>query len=146
MPFADEHQSPAESLDWIMHSMASWLLRETLNLGIWHTETGHYLGGIGIHPHNWAARSFEIGYWLRVSAAGQGYITEAAGLVVAYLFDQLEAKRVQICCDERNLRSAAVARRLGFIQEGRLRNDQLTPTGTLRTTLIFGMIPADRSR
>ncbi len=145
LPFADEHQTVEESRDWIIHQEANWLLREDLIVGIWEAATNRYLGGSGLHPHDWETRYFEIGYWLRASAAGQGYITEAVQLLTDYAFSALAATRVEIRCDERNVRSAAVAQRLGFVQEARLRNHLIAPDGTLRTTLIFALIPTDRA-
>ena len=144
LPFADEHQSVEESQNWIIHEQAKWLLREDMVLSVWERETGRFLGGSGIHPHNWETRYFEIGYWLRASATGHGYMTEAARLLTDYLFDALDATRVEIRCDERNSASAAIARRLGYVQEGRLRHDMLASDGTLRNTLIFSLIPEDR--
>jgi RimJ/RimL family protein N-acetyltransferase len=144
LPFADEHQSVEESRDWIIHQEANWLLREQMPLAVWERETGRFLGGTGIHPHNWETRYFEIGYWLRASATGYGYMTEAARLLTSYLLNELSATRVEIRCDERNTSSAAIARRLGYVQEGRLRNDMRAPDGTLRSTLIFSLTPEDR--
>ncbi|MDQ2715119.1 MAG: GNAT family N-acetyltransferase [Chloroflexota bacterium] len=145
LPFADAHQSVEESQDWIIHQMANWLLREQVTLGIWEQATNRYLGGIGLQPHNWESRLFEIGYWLRPSATGKGYITEAVRLLTDFAFNDLAATRVQIRCDERNVHSAAVPRRLGFVQEARLRNDTVAPDGSLRTTLVFSLIPDDRA-
>jgi ribosomal-protein-serine acetyltransferase len=145
LPFADAHQSIEESRDWILHQMAQWLLRENLNGVLCDKETGRYLGGIGLHPHNWDIGKFEIGYWLRASAAGHGYMTEAVKLLTDYAFTHLSANRVQIRCDENNIRSAAIPRRLGFVQEACMRNDSLAPDGSLRTTLLFAQIRADRS-
>ncbi len=145
LPFADEHQTVEESRDWIIHQEANWLLREDLIVGVWEAATNRYLGGSGLHPRDWETRYFEIGYWLRASAAGHGYITEAVQLLTDYAFTALAATRVEIRCDERNVRSAAVTQRLGFIQEARLRNHILASDGTLRTTLIFALIPTDRA-
>ena len=145
LPFADEHQTIEESRDWILHQVANWVLREDLQVGVWERVTNRYLGGSGLHPHNWETRYFEIGYWLRASATGHGYITEAVQLLIDYAFTALAATRVEIRCDERNARSAAVARRLGFVQEARLRNQQLALDGMLRNTLIFALIPTDRT-
>ena len=57
---------------------------------------------------------------------------------------QLGAKRLEIRCDARNLRSANAARRMSFVQEGHLRNQRISHEGKLRDTLIFSLIPADR--
>jgi len=145
LPFADAHQTVEETQDWIIHGLSDWLLREKFHLGIWEKAIDRYLGGIGLHPHNWETRYFEIGYWLRASAAGKGYMTEAVRLLTDFAFNELAATRVQIRCDERNMHSAAVARRLGYVQEARLRNHTKAPDGSLRTTLIFSLIPADRA-
>jgi ribosomal-protein-serine acetyltransferase len=143
LPFADAHQTVEESFDWIIHQQANWLTREDLILSIWEKATNRFLGGTGIHPENWEHRCFEIGYWLRASAPGQGYMTEAVQLLTNYAFVSLAANRVEIHCDERNVRSAAIPRRLGFVQEARLRNHMAAPDGILRTTLVFALIPSD---
>lgn len=144
-PFADAHQTIEESRDLIIRWMAQWMLREYLSVGLWDCATHRYIGSSSLLPHSWDVGYFEIGYWVRASAAGQGYITEAVKLLVDYAFTHLHARRVEIRCNERNVRSAAVARRLGFVQEGRLRNHILTHLGELRTTLIFALTPEDRS-
>jgi RimJ/RimL family protein N-acetyltransferase len=144
LPFADKHQTIEESRDWIIHGQSEWLLRENLPLSIWEKATQRFLGGTGLHPRDWEIRYFEIGYWLRASAPGHGYMTEAIGLLTEFAFTSLAANRVEIRCDERNERSAAVALRLGFKQEARLRNNMKAVDGSLRTTLIFALTPEDR--
>jgi len=83
---------------------------------------------------------FSIGYWLAASAEGHGYMTEAASALVEYALRELGARRLEITCDARNTRSAAVARRLGFEQEGLLRNHMRLSDGALRDTLVFARI------
>ena len=102
------------------------------------------LGGTGLHPRNWEIGYFEIGYWVRASAEGRGYIAETVRLLTDYAFDTLKANRLEIRCDELNVRSAAIPKRLGYVLEGRLRNDVATSDGRLRTTLVFSLIPEDR--
>ncbi len=143
LPWERFHQTVADSRDWIVRMRAQWLLRGQLTVGIWEAATGRYLGGSSYHPPDWDARTFEIGYWLRASAEGHGYMSEAVRLLVDYAFDQLAANRVCITCDARNTRSAAVARRLGFHLEGRLRNHMWSTEGQPRDRLIFALIPDD---
>ena len=141
--FARNHRSIEATRDWIVHRMAEWLLRESFAVSIWLLAPGTYLGDLTLSPHDWDSSSCELGYWLRTSATGHGYMTTAVRLLTGYAFATLAAQRVEIRCDERNERSAAVARRAGFVQEGRLRNDGTGPDGKLRTTLIFSRIPSD---
>lgn len=145
LPFADRHQTIEESLDWITQMKAKWLLHEDMNCGIWELGTGRFLGGVGLHTRNWDIRYYEIGYWLRKSAEGHGYMTEAVKLVADYALNELKANRVEIRCDDLNERSAAVARRLGFVQEARLRNREPGPDGSEapRTMLVFSRVPGD---
>ena len=56
----------------------------------------------------------EIGYWLRADYTGSGIATEAARAMLAIAMDLPGIRRVEIRCDPRNERSAAVPRRLGF--------------------------------
>jgi ribosomal-protein-serine acetyltransferase len=145
LPFADDHQTVEDSLIWINDQRARWILRENMNCAIVDVETGRYLGGTGIHPREWRIPAFEIGYWLRTSAEGKGYMSETVRLLTDFAFDKLGAQRVEIQCDELNERSAQVARRLGYKQEGLLRNEFTAPNGSVRNTLIFSLIPEDRT-
>jgi len=148
MPWAEGHRTPDETRDWIAHVMAKFITREDLTLGIWERagdSEGRYLGGTGLHPHDWQTRFFEIGYWIRVDAEGRGYVTEAVSLLTEYALQELKANRLLIRCDERNTRSAAIPRRLGYVFEGCLRNSMTAPDGSLRNTLVFSRIPGDRS-
>lgn len=145
LPFADTHQTAEESRDWIIQQEAKWLLREDMIVSIWENAMHRYIGGSGLHPRDWKSRFFEIGYWLRPSAAGHGYMTEAVRLLTDYAFDHFAANRVEIHCDERNKRSAAIPRRLGFVQEGLLRDGYIAPDGQLVGKLIFSQIRSDRT-
>jgi RimJ/RimL family protein N-acetyltransferase len=101
---------------------------------------GRLLGGTGLHRIDWTVRRFEIGYWIRPEAAGQGLVGEAVQLLTALAFDRLAARRVEIRCDARNTRSRAVAERAGFALEGVLRHDALGVDGTPRDTAVYARI------
>jgi len=136
-----------ETKDWIAGKSLKWSERQSFSMGIWEREPSRYLGGIGLHlrqPGGWAVPAFSIGYWIRPSAQGFGYVTEAVGLVVTYALDVLEAQRIEIACDPENLRSASIPQRLGFQLEGRARNVYRYPDGRLCDELIFSFTPADR--
>jgi ribosomal-protein-serine acetyltransferase len=143
LPFADAHQTVEESRDWIIHQIADWLTRSSMNVGIWDAATQRFLGGIGLHIHDWDTGYFEIGYWIRASAQGHGNVTEAVRLLTNYAFEELNANRLEIRCDEQNVRSAAIPRRLGYVEEGLLRNNASTPAGNLRNTLVFSLVAGE---
>ncbi len=120
--------------------MANWLTREDLGLQLCLKGTSTMVGGSGLHRMDWTAGKFEIGYWCRTKFVRQGYITEAVHGLTAFAFQHLKANRVEIRCDANNTRSAAVAKRCGFLLEGILRNDNLSVSGELRSTLVFSKI------
>jgi RimJ/RimL family protein N-acetyltransferase len=138
--------SLAEAQVWIIQANADWLMRKRFAISTWAQATDQYVGGIGLRPgawEGWSVPAFELGYWVRASAQGQGYVTEAVGSVTAYALEQLHAQRVEIRCEASNDRSAAVARRLGFRLEGHLRNIARQADGTLIDELIYALIPTD---
>jgi hypothetical protein len=58
--------------------MASFLLRETIELIGIETQTGKAVVWCGFHDIDWKARQCDTGYWVRKSAQRQGLATEAA--------------------------------------------------------------------
>lgn len=143
LPWVAKTLAANDSEEAVRRSMARWALREDLMVGIYNRATGRYLGGSGLHRMDWTVPSFEIGYWLRTSAWGQGYVTEAVQVLCRFAFETLGANRVEILCDAKNARSAAVPKRLGFTQEALLRNECRDGAGELRDTLIFALTPDD---
>jgi ribosomal-protein-serine acetyltransferase len=143
MMWVDHHRTIADSEDYCERVADGWARRIDFPLGIWERATGRLLGGSGYHNIDWDVPSFEIGYWIRASAEGRGYVTEAARLQTRFAFERMGANRVVIQCDADNVRSAGVPQRLGFVQEARLRNHQRKFDGGLRDTLVFAMTPDD---
>jgi RimJ/RimL family protein N-acetyltransferase len=143
LPWGAAYEVLDDARNFIVRIQSAWLLREDLTVGLWDVATGRFVGGSGLHSRGWDVPAFEIGYWVRASAQGRGYVTEAVKLLADYAFDTYGARRVCIQCDARNERSAAVARRLGFVEEARLRNVAVAYDGTIRDTLVFALTPAD---
>lgn len=147
MPWASADQSTEDSEEIIAGMIGDWSTRSDLTLGIFDRATGGFLGGSGLHRIDWDARCFEIGYWIAAEHEGQGYVTEAAGAIAAFAFDELRAERVEIRLDAANARSQAVPERLGFRHEGTLRSNARAVGGELRDTEIYALIRSDeRSR
>lgn len=143
LSWVDSHRSVEDSEAFARRAYARWLAREDLVESIRHRETGRLLGGSGLTPRDWSVPWFEIGYWVRPSASGQGYVTETVDLLCRFGFERLSAQRIHIQCDPNNARSAAIPKRLGFTFEGTLRNHMRTPGGGLRDTLLFSLTPEE---
>ncbi|OMD49567.1 GNAT family N-acetyltransferase [Paenibacillus borealis] len=140
MPWANKVPTVEESEASIRRSRLEFLERTDLRLLLFRKETGELIGSSGLHRIDWQSRKFEIGYWVHSSFARQGYITEAVDAITKYAIQELQANRIEIRCDSRNVQSARIAERSGFTLEGTLRNDKCDVTGTLRHTMIFAKV------
>ena len=81
------------------------------------TSSSELLGGCGVDDWN-AEDVAQFGYWIAPNARGRGYATRAAVLLTRWLFDR-GAARVFLTVVAGNEGSVAVARRAGFVYEGR---------------------------
>lgn len=103
-------------------------------------EPQTFIGSSGLHAIDWRVPKVEIGYWVRTSYSGKGYITEAIREITRYAIEELGMNRVEIRMSAGNTKSRAVPERLGFTFEGQLRNDDRHVDGTLRDTCIYARI------
>ncbi len=119
LPWVDYETAVEDSRSFVRRSLQSYLDNEGFTMGIrfW----GQLAGVIGYHPVNWPNRKVEIGYWLGADFQGKGIMTRACYAVVQYAFEKLLLNRVTILCATGNLRSRAIPERLGFTQEGTMR-------------------------
>jgi ribosomal-protein-serine acetyltransferase len=78
-------------------------------------------GAIGLHAIEKRDRSTSIGYWLDAGYSGQGIMTRACSAIVTEGFRGFGLHRIEIRCATGNSRSSAIPRRLGFVEEGILR-------------------------
>jgi|SRR5947209_9882182 len=143
LPWADQHHSVADTLEFIRRTHARWILRDEFGMGIFSRREHTVLGGIGLGVVTWDVPAFEIGYWVRQVAEGHGYVGEATRLVTTFAFKTLKAQRVAIRCDARNARSRAIPERLGYVYEGCLRRSELDTADRPFDMLVFAMIPED---
>lgn len=63
----------------------------------------------------------EIGYWIDSASEGRGIVMRSCEALIEYAFRDLKLRRVQIRCADGNHRSRAIPERLGFREEGTIR-------------------------
>jgi RimJ/RimL family protein N-acetyltransferase len=100
---------------------------------------GVFVGWCGLSRWNPDYRSAALGYCLDDAAWGHGYATEAARALLQWAFDTLDLNRVQAETDTRNLASARVLEKLGFVREGTLREDCVV-NGEVSDSWVFGLL------
>lgn len=144
MPWAVDIMSEVDYEARARDGQLKFLAREDLWMMMLLKGTDTIVGGTGLHRMDWTVPRFEIGYWVRTAYEGQGYVTEAVLGLTEFAFEILGARRVEIRCDVKNVRSAAVARRAGYKLEGILRHDARDHiTGDLRDTMVFSIVRPD---
>jgi RimJ/RimL family protein N-acetyltransferase len=127
----------------VARSRGRWILREDFIAGIFDGATGRFCGGISLHPVSWEHGKFEVGYWLRASARGKGYATEALRLMSGLAFAHLGAERVDAFVEPDNGPSNHVVERAKFVLEGMLRRHCPAPDGSLKDVNVYSLIRED---
>lgn len=101
-----------ESWRMLSRIVGHWVLR---GYGMWavvERSSGDFVGRVGfINPEGWPG--FEIGWSLSRKHWGKGYATEAARRALEFGFGELDRDRVISLIHPDNVRSVAVARRIG---------------------------------
>jgi [ribosomal protein S5]-alanine N-acetyltransferase len=100
---------------------------------------GSFLGWCSLTGWNPDYRSASLGYCLNEAASGQGYATEAARALLQWAFDTLDLNRVQAETDTRNVASARVLEKVGFVREGTLREDCVV-NGDVSDSWVYGLL------
>jgi ribosomal-protein-serine acetyltransferase len=100
---------------------------------------------VGVHRVDWANRKASIGYWLAGDAQGRGVMTEAVRAYVDHAFGIWKLNRVTIEAAVENARSRAVAERLGFREEGVLREVERVGERMV-DHVVYAMLAADWPR
>jgi ribosomal-protein-serine acetyltransferase len=138
---ATSHRHLEESEDWVRSSYTKFLMRSDMTLALLDRNQQTLVGGSGFHSIDWTLPKFEIGYWLHKDREGQGLMTEAVTALTRYAFEHLHATRVEIRCEGDNVRSQAVAERLGYTLDAILRQDRRNHlTKQLADTRIYSRL------
>jgi RimJ/RimL family protein N-acetyltransferase len=93
------------------------------------------IGEIGLHRRV-GEGGIEIGYWVDARYAGRGLGTQAAGMLTEVALALPGVTRAEIHCDEANLASAAIPRKLGYRLD-RIDRHQPEAPGELGRRLVW---------
>lgn len=92
----------------------------TVCLGIAHGPDRPAVGLLQVHPLDHQGRTAEWGFALGEAFWGTGLFTDAASLMLDFVFDTLRVTRLEARVQPENTRAAGVLRKLGGVSEGRL--------------------------
>lgn len=143
LPWVPYALTQEESIENTLQAMANFETFEgELRYSIIEKESGRFVGAVGLLVRDKTVPFFEIGYWLRTSAYGNGYMTEAVTQLCEYAFAKLHANRIEITAAEQNYPSRAVAERCGFEFECLKKNERRLPSGELGHTAVYSKTTA----
>ncbi len=100
---------------------------------------GDFVGWMGLQRWDRENRSANLGYVLAERFWGQGYASEAARALLEWAFDAMDLNRVAAQTDTRNVASARVLEKLGFVREGTLRENVIVD-GEVSDDWTFGLL------
>jgi ribosomal-protein-serine acetyltransferase len=129
-----------DSLDFIALSRAQIEAGEGFEGAI--VVDGELVGGAGFHAVDRLNRSTSIGYWLAAEAQGGGLMTATVRALLDQAFGAWELHRVVIEAVVDNVRSRAIPERLGFTEEGVLREAKLI-RGRYEDAALYAMLASD---
>lgn len=116
-----------DSVDDVASRIDSWNMQAQMGngacWGIFEKKGGSLMacGCIVVGWAQWTHRSASLSYWLGKPFTGRGLATESLDLVVREMF-RMGFNRLEISVSVTNGKSAALARRCGFTEEGKSRD------------------------
>lgn len=94
---------------------------EFLGLAVTDQSGRPFLGHVMLHSFAWPHQRAEVGYWLVHGARGRGVGQAAVALLVEWAFERLGLARIEITTTPDNPAARALAKALGFTEEGVMR-------------------------
>jgi ribosomal-protein-serine acetyltransferase len=143
LPWVDNTHAPEDTRRFIEGALAQYHSNRGPNAAIW--MGGEIAGSIGCHPFDWPNRSCMIGYFVLPEHQGKGIVTRCCTALIDYLFHEVKLHRVVIQCATGNHKSCAIPRRLGFQQDGVLREAEWVNDRWL-DLMVWSMLDRDWKR
>ncbi|MDW0116553.1 GNAT family protein [Sporosarcina thermotolerans] len=140
LPWIDFTKTVEDSRGFILGTMQQFSRNDGFQAGIWHK--GELAGVIGLHGINWSNKSTSIGYWLGKDHEGHGLMTQACEAIIEYCFTELGLNRIEIRTATENKKSMAIPNRLGFQQEGHIKQAEWLYNKFV-DHFVFGMVKED---
>ena len=140
MPWAaDEPQSLEQKVGLLRHFRGQFDLDGDYVYAILNRDESEVLGGTGLHTRA-GEQVLEIGYWIHVAYINRGLATETSAALTKVAFEVNGVDRVEIHPDPKNVRSAAVPRKLGYVHEATLRQRTRNADGSPSDSMIWTLL------
>ncbi|WP_078592916.1 GNAT family N-acetyltransferase [Evansella clarkii] len=122
LPWLDFTTKLEDTQAYIKMSLKDYAENKSINTAILYK--GEIVGIAGFNVINWSNKSAYIGYWIGEKYQGHGIVTKVANALTVYAFNDLKLNKVEIRAAVENTKSRSVPERLGFLNEGILRQSE----------------------
>ena len=140
LPWAHEHYSRLDAINYIKDSGRSWRENHAFDFAIRHHDAPNlHVGNVSVWYLSRGFRSGEVGYWIRTDHTGTGAASEVTRRVLRVGFEELGLHRVILRIAIGNTGSERVAEKLGFTREGVLR-EEIKVRGKWLDHSVWGML------
>ncbi len=140
LPWLDNNRYLQNTIDFIRITLMQYERNETVQFTLLYN--GEIAGVVGFHKIDWLNRTTSIGYWIGQQYQGKGLVTKSCSKVLDYAFGRMGLNRIEIRCATENYRSRAIPERLGFKEEGLVRDAEWLYDHYV-DHVIYGMLELD---
>jgi RimJ/RimL family protein N-acetyltransferase len=135
MPWAQSPNTRDGVARFVATAEDGWNKDTDFDYGIRSRNEEVLVGGCGLHARI-GQGAVEIGYWVAEKHTRRGYATAAARALTEAALNMPTITRVEIHCDEANVRSAAVAKTLGYLLD-RIQSDEVQAPGEIGREMVW---------
>lgn len=135
----DEPKPVEETMEWLRQQRANFDRDEGYRFGVFAADGGRAVLGEASLFKRVGPGAREVGYWIDVRHARNGFATEVAAAMVRLAFEFERVERVEAHCAAENTASVAVARRLGFAHEATLPRRLSESDGSVQALSLWTM-------
>jgi ribosomal-protein-serine acetyltransferase len=140
LPWLDKTTRVEDTRDFISTSLKNYAKNRSMTTFILYK--GEIVGTAGYNEIDWSNKIVNIGYWLGEGYQGHGIMTKVARTLTEYAFSELKLNRVVIRAAVENKKSRAIPERLGFVNEGRIRQNEWLYDHYV-DHIVYGMLAED---
>jgi RimJ/RimL family protein N-acetyltransferase len=99
-----------------------------------------YIGGCGINDFDWKNSVATVGIFIGAEKyRNKGYGTEAMGILLDFIFNQVNVNKVMLEVFSFNKRAISSYKKNGFVEEGRLR-ENVFRNGEYHDEVLMGLL------
>lgn len=135
--------SVAQEENWYENILKQPLPEQPLAIDALVGQDWLHIGNCGLHSLSWKDRCAEVGIFIGEKQFwSQGFGSEAMELMLYHAFADLNLNRIYLHVYENNPRAIHSYEKVGFVHEGRLRQD-IYKDGQYLDVLVMGMLRAE---